>query len=103
MKWAGLIGYGKTAEAKPGVWQDVITERYYFGDILENNRLAQTAGQVNDNININNTFSIVADSYATQHIGEMRYLTYGGTKWKITNVKVMYPRLQLSVGGVYNG
>jgi hypothetical protein len=32
----------------------------------------------------------------------MLYVEFMGTKWKITNVEVQYPRLILSVGGVYN-
>jgi hypothetical protein len=27
---------------------------------------------------------------------------YMGTKWKVSNVEVKYPRLILSLGGVYN-
>jgi hypothetical protein len=33
----------------------------------------------------------------------MRYVEFMGTKWKITNIEVQYPRLTLSIGGEYNG
>ena len=32
----------------------------------------------------------------------MKYIEFMGTKWKITSVEKLYPRLILIVGGVYN-
>lgn len=103
MKWSGIIGYQHTEETKPGVWTPVTIEKKYYGDLTRMMKLSQTANQVNDNININNTLSIVADPYANEHYFEMKYATLSGTKWKITSVEVKYPRLILSLGGVYNG
>ena len=102
-KWYGVIGYAETVETDPGVWEEKITERSYYGDTIRNTRLLQNAGAVNDNINIANQFSIVADPYATNNFHSMRYIEFMGTKWKITNVEVQYPRLILTVGGLYNG
>ena len=103
MKWCGMIGFAETVETSPGVWTEKITERKYYGNVIRNTRSLQAASQVNDNINISNTISIIADPYANQSINAMRYVTFMGTKWKISNVEVQYPRLTLSVGGVYNG
>lgn len=33
----------------------------------------------------------------------IRYITYLGANWKVTSIDVQYPRLVLSIGGVYNG
>ena len=103
MKWFGAIGYANTGETKPGVWKDNIVEREYFGDMTRNTRLLQSAEQLNDNIDISNEISIVSDPYANKNFHSMRYATYMGTKWKITSVEVQYPRLILSLGGVWNG
>lgn len=102
-KWYGVIGYAETVETEPGVWTEQITERNYYGDLVRNTRKLQSASQVNDNINIANQLSIVADPYANQNFHAMRYAEFMGTKWKITDVEVQYPRLVLSIGGVYNG
>ena len=102
-KWYGVIGYVEQVQTAPGVWTEKSVERDYFGDILQMSQTYQSAGQVNDNINISNTFSIIADPYADAHLGSMRYLTYNGTKWKINSVKIQPPRLLLTVGGIYNG
>lgn len=101
-KFYGTIGYAETVETRPGVWEEQITEKIYFGDLVRNTRRLQTAGQVNDNITVNNEISIVADPFANEHFYAMRYVEFGGAKWKITNVEVQYPRLILTIGDVYN-
>jgi len=35
-------------------------------------------------------------------MGEIRYVTWMGTKWRVANIDVNYPRLNLSIGDVYN-
>ena len=102
-KFYGKIGYASTVETKPGVYEEQIVERSYYGDLIRNTRRLQSADQVNDDINISNEISIVADPYATNNFHTMRYAIFMGTKWKISNVEVSYPRLILTLGGVYNG
>lgn len=102
-KWFGKIGYAVTSETRPGIWEEVIVERNYYGDMTRNGRRLQAASQVNDDININNELSIISDPYAMNSFHAMRYAEFMGTKWKITNVEVQYPRLILSLGGLYNG
>lgn len=102
-KWFGKIGYGETVETKPGVWTEQITERQYYGDLIRNSRRLQTvADKVNDDVNISNQLSIVSDPYANENFHAMRYAEFMGSKWKITDVEVQYPRLILTLGGVYN-
>lgn len=103
MKFYGSIGYTETVETVPGVWEDKITEHMYYGDFHRNARKLQTTDKLNDDVNIANEISIVADPFAHQNCHLMRYIKFMGAKWKITNVEVQYPRLILTVGGVYNG
>ena len=101
-KFYGVIGYGETAETKPGTWTEQITERKYYGDLTRNSRRLQSADKLNDNLNISNEISIVADPFAYQNFHLMKYVELMGVKWKITNVEVQYPRLILTIGDVYN-
>ena len=101
-KYYGKIGYAETVETEPGVWEENIIERSYFGDFVRNTRHLQSSDNLNDNINISNEISIVSDPYANQNFHTMRYLEWMGAKWKITKVEVSYPRLILTVGGVFN-
>ena len=102
-KWYGKIGYVVSVEKKSGVWKNEIIERNYYGDLIRNTRKLQTSEQLNDNINIANEISIVADPFAYDNIYAMRYIEFVGSKWKISDVEVKHPRLILTIGGVYNG
>lgn len=103
-KWFGAIGFAETVETKPGVWEEQITEHKYYGDVIRNTRRLQSTDQLNDDINIANEISIVADPFAVNHIYAMRYVEFMGTRWKVSTVDASQrPRLILSVGGVYNG
>lgn len=101
-KFYGVIGFAQEAIERPGVYVEKITERSYFGNLIRNTRRLQSSDKVNDDINIANEISIVADPYAMENFHQMRYVTFMGTKWKISNVEVKYPRLLLSIGGIYN-
>ena len=102
-KFYGNIGYIQTVESEPGIWKEQAVEHPYYGDLIRNTSRYQSSGLVNDDISINNNISIVADPYAYENFQHMRYVVFMGTKWKITNVEVQYPRLILTLGGVYNG
>ena len=103
-KFYGPIGYvTDTKEIRPGVFEEVITERNYYGDVVRNNRRLQTADKVNDDIDISNEISILADAFAYSNFHNMRYIRFMGAKWKISSVDVQRPRLVLSIGGLYNG
>lgn len=102
-KFYGMIGFADQIEEAPGVWVDKITIRPYYGDLVRNTRKLQSRDQLNDNIDIANDISIIADPYAVENFHKMRYAEFMGTKWKVTNVEVQYPRLILTVGGVWNG
>lgn len=101
-KLYGIIGYAEQVETVPGVYSEEITERPYYGDLIRNTRRYESASQLNDNLNIANEISIIADPFAYQNFHAMRYVEFMGAKWKITTVEVQYPRLILTIGGVYN-
>jgi hypothetical protein len=102
-KFHGEIGYGESVEKAPGVWEDTITEKSYFGDVVRNSRQLREGEGVNDNLSVGNSISIVADAYANEHFFAIRYIKWAGTLWKVSNVEVESPRLVLRLGGVYNG
>lgn len=102
-KYFGRIGYGETQETSPGVWNDVIVEKQYYGDVVRNTRRLQSGESLNDDLSIGNSLSIVADAYANEHFFAIRYVEWAGALWKVTEVEVQSPRLLLRLGGVYNG
>lgn len=102
-KFYGLVGYAEQVEKKPGVWVEEIKEHMYSGEFLRNRMRYQSADKLNDDLNIANEISILADPFAMENFHKMRYVEFQGTHWKISSVEVQYPRLLLMIGGVYNG
>ena len=104
-KWYGVIGYAESVQQTPGDWVDQIVERKYSGDVIRNSsRWSTTSDSTNDDLNINNQISIIADQFAYQNFHTMKYVEFMGVKWKITSVDASQrPRLILMLGGVYNG
>lgn len=102
-KFYGKIGYIETKETSPGVWTEVSTERDYFGDVINrSSRWQSSQDKQNDDLQVTNQISIVADPYALNNFSSMRYIEWMGALWKINSVSVEYPRLTLEIGGVYN-
>lgn len=100
-KYYGIIGFATQEETKPGIWEDVIVERPYKGDVLRNGRRYDRSENINDNFTITNQFSIVSDAFLYSHIPALRYLEYMGSKFKIVSAEIDRPRVTISVGGVY--
>lgn len=92
-------------EIKTGRIEPDIVEKEVYGEILKfsygvkNNQYPST----NDDLTLSNKFSILGDPFFFENFHLMTYLEWMGTKWKISNVEIQYPRLILSVGEVYNG
>lgn len=103
MRFYGFVGFGTQIETAAGVWDDVIEEKAYFGDVVRNLRQLEPSEGVNDNLGISHSISIVADAFASENFLAIRYVSWAGVRWKVTNVEIQRPRLIMQVGGVYNG
>ena len=103
-KFSGMIGYAATVEDEGSIWEENIIEKPCFGDTFRHSfRYNSSSEKENDDVVLNNEISIVADSFAYRNSHLMRYVTLNGARWKITSVTVGFPRLTLTIGGVYNG
>lgn len=105
-KFYGKVGFVTTEDSGDGIWLPKTVERSYYGDVTRNTRrLDRIETSTNDDVNVNNTISIVADAYSKNNFFAIRYVAWMGTRWKVTDVEVDpdRPRLNLTVGGVYNG
>lgn len=103
-KYFGNIGFGEAKEVSPGVWENVIVERPYYGDVVRDTLEVRQGDKVLSDLRTGNAFSIVADGYAENNFFAMKYLEWAGTRWEIRQVEVRSrARLQIRIGGVYNG
>ncbi len=91
-----------TIETAPGVYlPNQVVEREYSGDVIKMSTDWQSPATLNDNLNLNKTISIIADPFSYENFANIRYVEYMGVKWKVKTAEPMYPRIQLSIGGVY--
>lgn len=104
-KFCGTIGFSTSVEEPEGsgIYKNKFVTKKYLGDILKNTKRAETGEGVNDNVVLSNQISIISDPYARENFSMIAYVTFMGTRWKVTSVEVRYPRLILTLGGVYNG
>lgn len=102
-KYYGRIGYVKSIEIAPSVWEDKVTEKVYYGDFVRDARHWEKTENLHDNVTFNHTISIVADEYATRNFGYIRYAIVAGCRVQVTNIEHQRPRLILTLGGFYNG
>lgn len=106
MKFSGLIGYCRSVEGtgdREGIWEDVVVEKPYFGDVLQYNPRWDAGKDANDDQRLLNKISIVADAYIWEHVSELKYVVWMGTRWKVNAIEVLRPRLILTLGGVWHG
>lgn len=104
MKFFGKIGYFVgSMETRPGIFEELVEEYDYFGDVTRDTRSLEDREKANFDISVQNSIGIVADAYANEHFYDMRYVRWSGALWVISEVEVRRPRLILRLGGVYNG
>ena len=103
-RFSGKIGFCIVKETTPGVFMPSDPEeRIYHGDVINRKVRLENGDGTNTDFTLNHDISIVADKFAKENIGFMKYVVLHGIKWEITSVTITNPRIQLSLGGVYNG
>ena len=101
-KFFGKVCYSTTKETAPGVWTPIEEPREYYGDVIRNARKWNSGESTNDNLDISNEISILADQFALENFNAIKWVEWSGVKWKVSGVDILYPRLTLRLGGVYN-
>lgn len=102
-RYFGRVGFGRTEEVRPGVREDVITERKLYGDVLSPSRSFQEGEKVNRDASVGNRISVLADNYTNENIDSIRFVEWKGVLWYVTKIVDERPRLIFSLGEVYNG
>ena len=103
-KFFGMIGYAAVEEISPGVHENVIIERAYYGDVIRDTLEVVGGDRVVSDRKTANAFRIISDGYADDNFFDMVYVTWRGTKWAVRQVEVQNrPRLLVRIGGVYHG
>lgn len=104
-RFYGRVGFGGTTnvDQEPGVYVDGIYERSYYGDVIRNSKQDREGESLHPDISVQNSISIVADTFVEDHFMTIRYVEWAGVLWSVSSVEVQHPRLILRLGEVYNG
>lgn len=104
-KYSGNVTFAWTEEdvSSPGTWKEHVVTKHYTGDVIREKRIIQNGDKVNDDTLLSNRISILADLYASQNFHRIRSVSWMGAEWEVASVEVLFPRLILEIGGVYNG
>lgn len=102
-KWYGKIGFADTVEVRKGYFKNSIIEKKFYGDIKKNIQRSENGESVNDDLNVSNQISIIADSFAINNFHKIKYIEFYGAFWKVTSIDIQTPRLILTIGGLWNG
>lgn len=102
-KWHGKVGFVMSEEIRPSVWEDVVTEKFFKGDMLKLGSRWTNTEYKNDDLVIANRISILMDPWMTKHFHQIKFVVWKNAAFKVANIEVEYPRLTLELGGVYNG
>lgn len=102
-KFHGKVGFGETVEASPGVHEEQVVERSYFGDVTRASRTLIDSEDLNKDVTLGYAISIVGDEFAHQRFMNIRYVEWRGVRWLVPTVEPQHPRLLLRLGEVYHG
>lgn len=103
MKFVGKIGFWEgDQDVGDDVYESRIVERDYVGDILKHYRKFVPGESQNDDFSLVTTISVLADTYALSNWHSIRYVYWNGVYWS-ANSDISYPRVNVELGGVYNG
>lgn len=100
-----VLGFTYTQESltKPSVWEKVTVEKTRKATVIRNYKRVESSDKINDDFNISNRISIVSNPFINNNLSKLTYVEFLGNKWKITGIEINYPRLLLTIGGLYNG
>ena len=103
-RYHGKVGYGIEDETSADIYELQIQEHFMKGDIIANKSSNQDNGKINGDIVLRSKFSLIFDAFAKGNFQNIKYITYNGVKWEVSDIDISQkPRIILTVGGVWNG
>ena len=83
MKCSGKIGYARTEETSPGIYQEIITEKQYYGDVVRNTTQIVDSNTINANIKLNNSISVLCNNYMSENLWHSKSQNGKLAVWKL--------------------
>lgn len=103
MRYSGKIGFATKVEVSPGVWDEIITERSYLGDVIQRTERLEGAETVIPDYRTTTSISVLSDGVLKERYSDIRYIRFLGLAWSVKSLVYKPPRLEIYIGEEYNG
>ena len=102
-KFRGSIGIDRgSKETSPGIFEPFIEEIEVTGEIR--NQTARWQGhEQRDTVSARHVLSIVTPETSIVDFTEVVYVVWQSRKWSVISIQYKRPRVELGLGGLYNG
>jgi hypothetical protein len=103
-RYKGVIGVKQEAvETSPGIFEESIIELPVTGE-MRRQSLRWLSGELSqDKVNAGHQLSIIASEASITGMMDVVYITWQGKKWVVKTIEYQRPRINLTLGGIYNG
>lgn len=101
-RYLGFIGINRGAvETAPGIFTEVIDAIEVSGEMRQSRATWPQAG-MRDGVQLAHVLSIVAPEDSDVDFNEVVYIEWQNHKWAVTQIQYKRPRVELSLGGLYD-
>lgn len=102
-RYSGLIGINRGfVETEPGIFQPSVEEVMVQGELI-NLSARWSAQSMNDTVTVRHKLSVITPERDGLDFVEVVYIWWQDQRWSVTAVEYKRPRVEFSIGGLYNG
>jgi hypothetical protein len=102
-KFWGPIGIKRDqVETAPGIFEESIEEVEVAGE-MRNLKARWQGHEMRDTVSARHVLSIVTPEDSIIDFTEVAYVVWQGRKWSVVSIEYKRPRIELTLGGLYNG
>ena len=102
-KFRGSIGINRgSVETSPGIFEPSIEELEVTGE-MRNLSAKWRSHEQRESVSIRHALSIVTPEDSIIDYTEVVYVIWQSQKWSVVSIEYKRPRIELALGGVYNG
>jgi hypothetical protein len=102
-KFSGFIGINRGAiETAPGIFEPTMEEVEVVGEI-RNQAARWQSHEQRDTVSAKHVLSIVTPEDSIIDFTEVAYVIWQDRKWSVVAIQYKRPRIELTLGGLYNG
>ena len=101
-RFSGKIGISRgPQESVPGVYSEEIIEIEVSGEMRGLG--ARWSNMSSSETRLRHVLSIITPEESDVDINEVVYIWWKGRRWSVVNIEYKRPRVELTLGGLYNG